>query len=606
MNSFNSLKEDSNLFKIRHSLAHIMAQAVQRIWPKVKLGFGPATDYGFYYDFVLNEQISQDDFKLIEKEMKKIIGQNQEFTYTNLPIKEAYQELEKLDETFKLEYAKELVKKNKLETLSFYSNGEFIDMCEGPHVKSTKEIQYNCFKLRNISGAYWRGDSEREMMIRIYAWAFENKDDLVKNIQRYNEGLKRDHKKLGNELELFHFDSEIGAGLPLWLPNGTVIREELEKYMKSLEFQAGFQTVVTPHLANTSLYEKTGHLAYYAEDMFPFIQIKNEDNEVKEEYCLKPMNCPHHHKIFESKIRSYKELPLRLAEYGQVYRYEDHGALSGLLRTRGLCINDGHIYCREDQIKDEFLTVMEMHKELYKTLGIKKYHMRLSTWDPDAIKSKYVNNPEAWEKTERLIKEAMLASGLPFVEGKGEAAFYGPKIDFQFCTVTGREETVSTGQLDFAVPERLGMKYIGSDNKEHTPYVIHRAPASTHERFIAFLIEHFGGAFPTWLAPVQVKIITVNEQFDNYAQEIVDDLRKKYYRVELDKTTDSLNKKIKNASKMKIPNILIIGNNEVQDNTVTLRQHGLKEQKTIPLDEFKHWIKLQIESRVLNEHVLLK
>ncbi len=600
------METDSKLYLIRHSLAHVLAQAVQRLRPGAKLGFGPAISDGFYYDFILPTPITDEELKTIEKEMKKILKEKQKFSYEDLSVDDALSKIEEMGEPYKAEYARELIEKNGLKTLRFYENGSFVDMCEGPHVDSTSEIPHNCFKIRNIAGAYWRGNSDNTMMTRIYAWAFETKEELDAYVRKYEEGLRRDHKKLGVELDLFHFDPEIGRGLPLWMPNGAVIRSELEKYIKELEFKAGFQTVATPHLASTDLYRKTGHLPYYEEGMFPFMQVKDEMGEVKEEYCLRPMNCPHHHKIFESRPRSYKSLPLRLAEYGQVYRFEDSGSLSGLLRVRGMCMNDGHIYCTEEQINGEFLAVMRMHEELYKTLGIKDFHMRFSTWDPEDPKGKekYVDNPEAWEKTQKIVKDAMIESGLPFVEGKGEAAFYGPKIDFQLKSVTGREETASTNQLDFAIPVRLNLLYTGSDNKEYHPYVIHRAPAGTHERFIAFLIEHFGGAFPTWLAPVQVMALTTNEKFDDYAQSLIQDLRMNFVRAEIDLTGESLGKRIRKYTKNKVPNILVIGEKEVEEKSVTLRRYGLEEQKTLSLDDFKAWLQNEIKNRVLNEHVL--
>ena len=607
MNEKELMVDNPSLFRIRHSLAHIMAQAVQKIRPGAKLGFGPPIEDGFYYDFILPEPISQKDFKSIEREMKKIIKQNQPFSKEDLPAEKAYKKIDQMGEPYKAEYAKELVGKNRLKTLSFYTNGSFVDMCEGPHVESSKEIPIDCFKLRSVAGAYWRGDSKNVMMSRVYAWAFENREELEKHVHRYNEGLKRDHKKLGAELNLFYLDEDIGKGLPLWLPAGTVIRQELEKYVQELEFKAGFVNVVSPHLARSSLYYKTGHLPYYKESMYPMMQVEGAEEGIKEEYVLKPMNCPHHHKIFASKIRSYRELPLRLAEYGVVYRYEDHGALSGILRVRSMCMNDGHIYCSEEQIQEEFLAVMDMHKDLYTKLGIKNYFMRFSTWDPDDPKGKekFVNNPTAWEKTQDMVRRAMKESGTDFVEEAGEAAFYGPKIDFQLKTVTGREETASTNQLDFAVPPRLELSYVGADGKQHTPYVIHRAPAGTHERFIAFLIEHFGGAFPTWLAPIQVKIITVAEKFNTYGEQLLSDLKSELIRAELDFSGESLSKKIRTATKQKIPNLLIIGENEVQSQSITLRRYGIKDQKTLPFDAFKKRLLEEIKGRTLNEHVLL-
>ena len=595
-------QENTPIYRLRHSLAHIMAEAVQKVCPGTKLGFGPPIEDGFYYDFILPEPISDKDFKRIEREMKKIIARNHSFEREELSPEEAYRRLEDMGEPYKVEYAKELVGKKNLDTISFYTDGTFVDMCEGPHVGSGKEIPKDCFKLRSIAGAYWRGDERNVMMTRIYAWAFESREELERRVRLYNEGLKRDHKKLGAQLELFHIDDEIGKGLPLWLPAGTVVRDELEKYVQELEFRAGFVKVVTPHLARTSLYEKTGHLPYYKEGMFPFMEMEDE------EYCLKPMNCPHHHKIFSSRLRSYRELPLRLAEFGEVYRFEDHGALSGLLRVRGMCMNDGHIYCTPEQVGNELARMMDMTKRLYSTLGIEDFFIRFSTWDSEDPKGKekFVDNPEAWETTQAMIRQVLEKSGMEFVEGKGEAAFYGPKIDFQLKTVTGREETASTAQLDFAVPPRLGLCYTGADGGEHTPYVIHRAALGTCERFVAFLIEHFGGAFPTWLAPVQVRVIAVSEKFNTYGEELVDSLIGELIRAELDRSGESLGKKVRNATRAKIPNLLIIGENECQDRSVTWRRYGKEEQNNLSLDKFREEILKEIRERHLNRWVLLK
>lgn len=596
--------QDEALYKIRHSLAHVLAQAVMDFRPGTKLGFGPPIEDGFYYDFLLSEPISDADFPEIEKRMRYLLKQNQKFQFEDLPIAEALAKIRAMGEPYKAEYAQELAEKHGLKELRFYNNGKFVDMCEGPHVEHTGKIPADAFKLRSVAGAYWRGDSKNTMMTRIYAWAFAKREELDAHVKAFKEALERDHKKLGRELHLFKIEDKIGKGLPLWLPKGTVIRDELEAYMKELEFKAGFVRVATPHITKEELYFTSGHLPYYAEGMYPPMEITEtteEGKEVKERYRLKPMNCPHHHMIFAAEKRSYRDLPLRLAEYGMVYRYEDSGALSGLLRVRGLCMNDAHIYCTEEQIRDEFLAVMEMHKELYKTLGIKDYYMRFSTWNPEDPKGKqkYVDNPEAWEKSQRLVKEAMDASGLPYKEGKGEAAFYGPKIDFQFRTVTGREETASTNQLDFAVPPRFGLTYADSDGTEKTPYCIHRAPAGTHERFVAFLIEHFGGAFPTWLAPVQVRVVTVSDRFNEYGAKLVAELRAKMVRAEFDPSSETMGKKIRNATTQKIPNVLVVGEREEADGTITLRRYGKQEQQTMPFPEFKRWLLERIESRSL-------
>ncbi|MCA9610444.1 MAG: threonine--tRNA ligase, partial [Myxococcales bacterium] len=408
------------------------------------------------------------------------------------------------------------------------------------------------------------------------------------------------------ELDFFAIDDVVGKGLPLWLPNGTVIRDALEQYMKELEFADGYVRVATPQLAKTDLYYQTGHLPLYAKHMYPFMELKeaNEEGneEVRETYVLRPMNCPHHHRVFASRLRSYRELPMRIAEYGQVYRYEDSGALSGLLRVRGFCMNDAHIYCTEEQIESEFIKVMEMIRTLYETLGLEKYYFRFSSWDPDDPKGKekYVDNPAAWAASEEHMRRAMKNSGLPYDEVPGEAAFYGPKIDVQLQTVTGREETVSTNQLDFAVPTRLDLTYRGADNTDHHPFCIHRAPASTHERFVAFLIEHFGGAFPTWMAPVQVRVIPVAEAFNDYAAAIVARLRKQLVRAEVDDSHETMGKKIRLASTEKIPNVLVVGEREQQEATVTLRRYGSRDQTTLPLDAFEADLLRRIRERELD------
>ncbi len=601
-------ENDEKLHLIRHSLAHVLAQAVLQLRPGATLGFGPAIDNGFYYDFILPEPISEEDFPAIEKAMRHIIKQGQRFEREDLTCEAALARIDEMGEPYKREYAEDLIAKQGLQELSFYKNGPFLDMCEGPHVESTRLLPKNAFKLRSVAGAYWRGDSDNVMMTRIYAWAYLDKAALDAQVKAYKEAIARDHKKLGPQLDIYAIDDEIGRGLPLWLPNGTVLRDELEKLAKELEFKAGYQRVSTPHLTKVGLYYKSGHLPYYAEHMYPIMELREEQTTeegttevVKEAYCLKPMNCPHHHKIFAARKRSYRDLPLRLAEYGQCYRFEDSGALSGLLRVRGMCMNDAHIYCTEDQIQSEFLAVMDLHKAAYDILGLDNYYMRLSTWDPDDPKGKdkYVGKPEAWNHSEDMVRRAMIDSGLPFTEVKGEAAFYGPKIDVQFRTVTGREETASTNQLDFAIPERFDLEYVGADNEPHRPYIIHRAPFGTHERFIAFLIEHFGGAFPNWLAPIQVRVLCVTDEFKEYGQKIVDELRAEMVRAELDTSNERMGKMIRTGTVQKIPNLLVIGEREAQDGTVTLRRYGVREQQTMPVAEFKARLLEAIRARSL-------
>ncbi len=597
-----------DLYTIRHSLAHILAQAVLEIRPGSKLGFGPPIDDGFYYDFILSAPITEADFSEIEKKMKHLIRQGHKFEKENLPYSDAMARLDQMGEPYKKEYANELFEKQSLKDLTFYKSGTFVDMCEGPHVENSRQIPADGFKLRSVSGAYWRGDSKNQSMTRIYAWAFATRAELDAHIAAFKLALERDHKKLGKELDIYHIDDEIGKGLPLWLPNGTVIRDELEALMKELEFKAGFQRVATPHLAKADLYYTTGHLPYYAKHMFPLMEVSethtSEDGKteesIKETYCLKPMNCPHHHKIFAARLRSYRELPLRLAEYGQVYRFEDSGALAGLLRVRGMCMNDAHIYCTEEQVEEEMASVIEMHREVYKILGIEgSYSVRFSTWDSEDPKGKekYVDNPEAWERTQAIVLRAIQKSGLPYSDGKGEAAFYGPKIDFQFKSVTGREETASTCQLDFAIPERMDLKYRASDNSEKRPLIIHRAPLGTHERFVAFLVEQYGGAFPTWLAPMQVRIIPINDQVLDYARAIEQRLRGQMVRIEVDASSETLNKRIRTAVTQKVPNVLVIGEREKQEEKITLRRYGIEAQQNMALAEFEAWVLNQIKTR---------
>ncbi len=599
------LDPEDSLYRIRHSLAHVLAQAVLELRPGSTLGFGPPIKDGFYYDFILSEPLTEADFPEIERRMKKILKKGQRFDQEELATVDALARLDEMNEPYKREYAVELIEKQGLSGLSFYRNGPFLDMCEGPHVHTTKEIPRDAFKLRSVAGAYWRGDSDNVMMTRIYAWAFKSKEELDEHVKRYAEALARDHKKLGRELNIYHIDNDIGKGLPLWLPNGTIIRDELEKLAKELEFKAGYVRVATPHLAKRDLYYTSGHLPYYADGMYPPMEIteRSEDGSdaVKEAYVLRPMNCPHHHKVYAARPKSYRDLPLRLAEYGQVYRLEDSGAVGGLMRVRGMCMNDAHIYVTPEQVKSEFKAVMAMYDEAYRILGLESYAVRLSRWDPEDPKGKekYIDDPVAWERCEAILAEVLSERGVNYYEGKGEAAFYGPKIDIQFPTVTGRDETVSTIQLDFAQPKRLGLTYVGPDGAEHTPYCIHRAPFSTHERMVAFLIEHYGGAFPTWLAPVQVQVITVSDQFEAYGQQIVARLRGQMIRAEMAPQSETVGKKIREGTTAKIPNLLVVGEKEQADGTVTLRRYGQSEQHTLSLDAFEGALRKTIADRAL-------
>lgn len=603
---------DRPLYRIRHSLAHVLAQAVLELRPGSTLGFGPPIDDGFYYDFLLSEPLTDADFPEIERRMRKIIKKGQRFDCENLPYDAAMARLEEMGEPYKREYAETLFERHDLSELTFYRNGPFVDMCEGPHVDTTKAIPRDAFKLRSLAGAYWRGDSRNVMMTRIYAWAFETKEELDSHVNAYEEAQARDHKKLGRELDIYHIDQTIGKGLPLWLPKGTVIRDELERYAKDLEFAYGYERVTTPPLAKVDLYWQSGHLPYYQDAMFPVMEVEDqaEDSQegegeaeegarVKERYVLRPMNCPHHHRVFSARPRSYRDLPLRLAEYGQVYRWEESGAVGGLVRVRGMCMNDAHIYCTEAQIKDEFKAVLQMYQEAYAVLGVTDYRVRLSRWDPEDEKGKekYINDPDAWAHAERVLAEVLDELGWDYFDGPGEAAFYGPKIDIQFKTVTGREETVSTVQLDFAQPGRLGLQYKGADGELHTPWVIHRAPFSTHERMVAFLLEHYGGAFPAWLAPVQVQVITVADRFNDYGQALVRRLRGHRVRAEMAAEGETVGRKIREGTTQKIPNLLIIGEREVEEGTVTLRRYGVDQQLTLSQDAFVEALLKTVETR---------
>ena len=592
------------LHRIRHSLAHVMAQAVLEMREGATLGFGPPIDDGFYYDFILPEPLAEADFPELERRMRRILKKGDRFCREDVAVEEAYARLAAMRESYKREYAAELVAKEGLATLSFYRNGSFLDMCEGPHVDTARDIPRDAFKLRSVAGAYWRGDAKNVMMTRIYAWAFASKAELDAAVQAYRLAQERDHKRLGRELDLFLLDDDVGRGLPLWLPNGTVVRDELEKLAVELEFKAGYQRVATPHIAKTSLYARTGHLDHYQHSMYPPLEVMEETpsgEAVRESYTLRPMNCPHHHKIYAARPRSYRDLPLRLAEYGQCYRWEASGAVSGLARVRGMCMNDAHIYCTEAQVRDVFREVIAQYDEAYRILGLRNYRFRLSRWDPNDPKGreKYVDAPEDWRRTEAIIAGLLAELGVEYEDAPGEAAFYGPKIDVQFKTVTGREETLSTVQLDFAVPPRLGLAYVGSDGAEHVPYCIHRAPFSTHERFVAILVEHFGGAFPTWLAPVQVQAITVSDRFGGYAEGLVSRLRESFVRAELAPSADTVSKKIREGVTRKIPNLLVVGEREAAENTVTVRRYGIKQQTTLPFERFEAALRNAIASRAL-------
>jgi len=588
------VKTDSEqgLDVLRHSSAHMMAQVVLRNFPDAKLAIGPTVENGFYYDFDFGDQtFSAEDFPKIEKEMKKLVNQKIPIERKVISRKDALAMWEPEGELYKVELIKDLPEDAVIST---YSQGEFTDLCRGPHVPHTGHLRV--FKLMSVAGAYWRGDEKNKMLTRIYGTAWAAKKDLADYQHRLREAEKRDHRKLGKQLEIYHISDEVGKGLPLWLPNGMAIRDQLEKFAHEIEWKYGYKNVKTPEITKEGLYITSGHLSHYKDAMFPPMTLDDEN----EAFYLKPMNCPHHHMIFNHRPRSYREMPLRLAEYGQVYRYEKSGELAGLLRVRGMCMNDAHIYCTKEQLPEEFKAVMRMHLEYYDTFGFDNYYMRLSLHDPD--KDKFVNDPDLWKKAEAFCQATLDELELDYKVAYGEAAFYGPKVDVQFKNVIGREETNSTNQVDFVSAERFDLTYIGADNKPHRPAILHRAPLGTHERFIAFLIEHFGGAFPTWLAPTQVVILPVANEYAEYAENLRHDLWSSYVRVEVDNSDESLGKKVRTAiSKRKIPNVLVIGENERANNQVTLRQYGVKAQRTMTFEEFKVWLFSNINERKLPE-----
>ena len=585
------LDPDSRLYRIRHSLSHVLAQAVMEIRPEAKLGYGPPIENGFYYDFDLHPPLAPEDLPRLEKIMRRIIGADQRFEREDVPAEELIERLRGDGAIYKTENAEEM-RDNGQKVLSVYRNGPFSDMCEGPHVTSTKELPADAFKIDSLAGAYWRGSEENKMLQRVYGLAFETKTELKEFLAKRELAKERDHRKLGAELQIFTISDEVGRGLPLWMPNGTVLRDELEKLAKETEFQWGYQRVSTPHITKEGLFLKSGHLPYYAADMFPPME-GDEGN-----YYLKPMNCPLHHMIYKAIPRSYRDLPLRLAEYGTCYRYEQSGELSGLLRVRAMAMNDAHIYCAEEQTREEFASVMRLHTFYYDLFGIENYWVRLSLPDLAAAGKKFVGHPDVWARAEKLVIEAMEDSGIPFEAVRGEAAFYGPKIDMQLRNVIGREETVSTNQLDLIMSERFDLTYIGKDNERHRPQIIHRAPLGTHERFVAFLIEHYGGVFPTWLAPVQVRLIPVAPAFNAYVQGLRDVLRRGFVRAEVDDSGDSFGKKIRSGATSKVPNLFIVGQKEASDSAVSWKRHGAKAQITLPFDKAREMLQKEISERI--------
>ncbi|MBI4762193.1 MAG: threonine--tRNA ligase [Chloroflexota bacterium] len=579
--------EESHLYRIRHSAAHVMAQAVLEMFPEAKYTIGPPVENGFYYDFDLPRNLTPEDLEAIEKRMRQIVQGKHDFIKKVVSADEARQIFK--DQPYKLElidgleqggfdeYGNPLKEKPEI---SIYQHDTFIDLCRGPHVENTREIKPDAFKLMSVAGAYWRGDENNKQLQRIYGTAWENKKQLEEYLHQLEEAKKRDHRKLGRELEIFIFDEEVGPGLPLWLPNGGVMIEELEKLAKEMEEKAGYVRVRTPHLTKEDLFLRSGHLPYYAESMYPPMELEG----VK--YYVKPMNCPFHHKIFGSKQRSYRDLPLRLAEYGTCYRYEKSGELFGLMRVRSMQMNDSHIYVSEELFEQEFLGVVDLYRKYFDLFGIEKFVMRLSLHSKAGLGKKYVDNERLWLKTEEMVRRAMTNGGVPFVEAEDEAAFYGPKIDVQIWSAIGREFSLATNQVDFAVPARFDLKYINKDGQEEVPLCIHRAPLSTHERMIGFLIEHYAGAFPVWLSPEQVRVIPITDGQNEYAENIAKQLREQGIRASADLSSQRMNAKIRDAQMMKVPYMIVVGKNEMEAGQISLRVRDGSQQNNIPLAEF--------------------
>ena len=567
-------RQMTDLERLRHSCAHLLAAAVLRIWPEARLDIGPPTREGFYYDFDLDgHRFSPEDFERIEAEMKRIAKENQVFARSVKTREQALAHFAAAGQKFKIERVADIPDE---EEISFYQNGEFIDLCAGPHVRRTGNVK--AFKLLKVASAYYRGDEKNPQLQRIYGTAFPRKAELQAWLEAQEEAKRRDHRKIGREMALFAFDDDVGPGLPLWLPKGAVLIEELEKLAKETEFAAGYQRVRTPHLAKETLYQTSGHLPYYAESMFPPMEVgEGKDQtgrEIQERYYLKAMNCPHHHKIFAAVPRSYRDLPLRLAEYGACYRYEQSGELMGLMRVRSMQMNDAHIYCSPEQFAEEFQAVNEMYSKYFQIFGFEKYQMRFSTHDPTKLGEKFVDQPELWKQTESMAREVLRGSGIDFVEIPNEAAFYGPKIDVQVWSLSGREFTIATNQVDFAVPPRFGLAYKTSQNTLATPLCIHRAPLGTHERFIAFLIEHYAGNFPLWLAPEQVRVLPIGEEPLPFARQVCQTLRKNSVRAEIDAGRGKINGKIQNAEQAKVHTMLVVGQREAAAHSVSVRVHG--------------------------------
>ena len=569
-----------------HSTAHLMAEAVESFFPGVKFWVGPAIENGFYYDMDLGgRQITEEDLRNLEAKMTELAARQNKFIRKEVPKSEAVHFFQEKGDEYKLDLLQNL----KDGEITFYTQGGFTDLCRGPHIPDTGIIK--ALKLTNIAGAYWKGDEKNKQLTRIYGVSFPSKKELDEYLLMLEEAKKRDHRKLGKEMGIYTMDDDVGQGLILWMPNGTIIIEELEKLAKETEQAAGYQRVVTPHIAKESLYITSGHLPYYQDSMYPPMELDGT------KYYLKSMNCPHHHKIFAAEPRSYKDLPLRLAEYGTCYRFEQSGELFGLMRVRCLHMNDAHIYCSKEDFATEFRAVNDMYLKYFKIFGIDKYVMRLSLHDPAKLGEKYINEPELWLETEAMVRKALQDSNTPFVEVLGEGAFYGPKIDVQIWSAIGREFTLATNQVDFAQGRRFKLEFTNSENGHDTPLIIHRAPLGTHERFIGFLLEHYAGKFPLWLAPLQVKLLPISDKYMGYAQTVLESLKNADIRASIDDRSEKIGKKIRDTEMAKVPFMLIIGEKEMNDHQVSVRRQGKGDIGVQDVETFVRDIKSEIKLR---------
>jgi threonyl-tRNA synthetase len=569
-----------------HSSAHLMAEAIEATFAGAKFWVGPAIENGFYYDIDLGEnKLTEEDLAKLEKKMAELAKQNSSYIRIEKSKEEAINYFTEKGDEYKLDLLQNLEDGN----ITFYTQGGFTDLCRGPHIPSTGSIK--AIKLLSIAGAYWRGDEKNKQLTRIYGITFPNQKELDEYLNMLEEAKKRDHRKLGKELGIFAFDDMVGQGLPLWLPNGGIVIEELERLAKETELEMGYHRVVTPHIAKESMYLTSGHLPYYADSMFPPMEMDGE------KYYLRAMNCPHHHKVFDAEPKSYKDLPYRLAEYGTCYRYEQSGELFGLMRVRCLHMNDAHIYCTKEQFAQEFKAVNDMYIKYFKIFGVDKYKMRLSLHDPEKLGQKYVNEPELWLETEQLVRDVLIETGVPFDEVKGEGAFYGPKIDVQIWSAIGREFTLATNQVDFAQGRSFKLSFNNKDNTPEVPLIIHRAPLGTHERFIGFLLEHYAGKFPTWLSPTQVKILPISDKFMDYATELVKKLKKAGVRASIDDRQEKIGKKIRDTELAKVPYMLVVGEKEMTDGTAAVRRQGIGDLGVKPVAEFITEIVAEIAER---------